>query len=193
MKTKYALKGVAVIGLLIVLVVGTAWSQKPSDEKTQEKGNMRGPQCKGMMKLTEEQSENMETIKLEFMKETTPLKNEMKVKEAQLDAASVGDNVDIKKVNALIEEIGKLKVEMAKNRFAHKQKVRNILSDEQKIMFDANAGEKGFRGRGNGNGNKGQMEQCGEKKGGRHGKRNDSDQGCRGERPVNEDDIEILG
>ncbi len=116
----------------MVSIAGTSWSQMP------ERKNIEGDkQGRNGMNLTEEQREQMKTFKIEFIKDISPLKNEIEVKNAQLHAASVGDNIDVKKVNKLIEEIGDLKTQIAKKHFAHKQEIRSILNDEQKVLFDS--------------------------------------------------------
>ncbi len=181
MKTKNLLRGLATVGLLSILVIGTAWSQKSESQRSE---NRPGMQCRqgDDLKLSEEQKEQMKSLRLEFMKEMTPLKNELEVKRATLKSVSVGDNVDMKKANNLIEEIGDLKTEMAKKQFAQKQKIRNILNDEQKILFDARGGNKGFEGRG---GQKGHMMKKGMKKGQRSE--------MRGERPRFNEDCPVRG
>jgi Spy/CpxP family protein refolding chaperone len=161
MKTKNLLRGLATVGLLSILVIGTAWSQKSQNQRPANKAGMQCIQG-DYLKLSDEQKDQMKSLRLEFMKEMTPIKNELEVKKATLKSVSVGDNVDAKKANNLIEEIGDLKTEMAKKQFAQRQKVRNILNDEQKILFDAHAGNKEGKGRG---GKNGQMMKRGMKNG----------------------------
>ncbi len=121
-----------------------------------------------MKSLSAEQQEQVKAIRLETQKETTPLKAELKVLRAELDKASIGDKVNASEVNNLIDKISKLQGELMKIRYAKKQKVRSILTDEQKIMFDA----KGFGEHKKGKGMHGQG-QCpkgmkGDKQGNRH-------------------------
>jgi hypothetical protein len=46
-------------------------------------------------------------------------------------------------INKTIDEISVLKTTIAKKREAHKQEVRKLLNDEQRLFFDANAGKRG--------------------------------------------------
>ena len=41
------------------------------------------------------------------------------------------------KVNQTIEEIGKIKLVLAKKRAAHKQEIRNVLTEDQCVVFDS--------------------------------------------------------
>ncbi len=140
MKKCNYLKKVVVLSVLIVSTGIYSWGQMPENRN-------RGDFEHNALNLTESQKEQVKSFKLEFIKYNTPLKNSLQIKEAELHAKSVGDNVDIKSVNKLIEEIGDIKTQLEKNKFAQKQKIRNILNDEQKVIFDAKPGKHGFMGR----------------------------------------------
>jgi len=146
MKTNKISKSVVVSFLIAILFVGSAWTIENKGQAFEGRKGFNNGTVQ-MLKLTPEQREQGKTIKLKFIKELTPIKNELKVKMATLEALSTGDNVDVKAVNKLLEEIGKLKVEIAKKQFAQKQAFRNILTEDQKILFDANPHKEHFKGR----------------------------------------------
>ena len=54
------------------------------------------------------------------------------------------ENPDIKAINNLIDEMSVIKTKMAKDRAANHQEVRKLLTEEQRIKFDLNAGKKGM-------------------------------------------------
>ncbi|TLX78318.1 periplasmic heavy metal sensor [Labilibacter sediminis] len=154
---------VAAAGLVVVLIIGTS-SGFRSEDKPKEgcKIERRGPGAMGLMDLTDAQKEQMKSLKLRFIKEITPIKNELGVKSASLKAVSTGDNVDSKKVYKLLEEIGSLKVEMSKKHFDHKQSVRELLTEEQRVLFDAHSGKRHEMGKRKGmkpHGERGNMKQ----------------------------------
>lgn len=166
MKTNKVFRLVTVGLFVAVLVIGTASSFKTEKSDSMFDGfEHREYGYENKMDFTDAQKAQMKMLKLSFMKEITPIKNEMEIKVATFNAASIGDNVNVKKVNNLIEEIGALKIEMSKKQFAHKQSVRNLLSDEQKIMFDAHSGMRHMEGKEKG------MKREGEK-GGMHNRYN---------------------
>lgn len=116
--------------------------------------------------LSDTQKEEMKALHVKFTKENMPIKDEISILEAKLNKASKGDGVNVKEVNKLIDEISVLKADMMKKHFANKQEIRNLLTDEQKVMFDAQAGKmhKGKQGhgqRGNGKPGNGQHGQRG--------------------------------
>ena len=65
-----------------------------------------------------------------------PLKAQLAEKEAGLVILLVSDNPDNKKINAVIEEIGKLRTNIFKLAVDHDQAIRKILTPEQKVIFD---------------------------------------------------------
>ncbi|MGQ1787471.1 Spy/CpxP family protein refolding chaperone [Saccharicrinis sp. GN24d3] len=144
MKTNKRVKLMTAFALMGVLIIGSAWGYGDQDGRRGKAGHGEfGP--KNGLNLTDAQKEEIKALKISFMKDMTPVKNEIGIKMAELKAASTGDNVDTKAVNRLLDEIGKLKTEVAKKLFANKQKVRSLLTDEQKVIFDAHAA-KGRRG-----------------------------------------------
>ena len=92
--------------------------------------------------LTEDQKEQITEIRTDHMKEVLPLRNELNEKEARLQTISTGENVDQNKINTTIDEIGKIKIDLAKKRAAFKQDIRKILTEDQRVFFDMHSGNK---------------------------------------------------
>lgn len=139
MKTKNLILAV----LAIMFITSTSIMAQPGEGKGK---------CKNLPGLTEEQSKKIDALKTTHLKEMMPLKNQMDEKKAQLKTLTTGDKVDMATVNKKIDEIGALKTDMMKKREAHRQEVRKILNDEQRLMFDMHHGKMG-RGHGKGHGN----------------------------------------
>ncbi len=143
MRKENCFKKMVLFTIVMVSVSATGWSQMPKRNKMPENGRNGFHQG---LNLTEDQKDKMKTFRIEFLKELTPIKNEIKIKNAQLQGASVGNNVNEKQVYKLIEEIGGLKTQIAKMHFDQKQKVRSILTNEQKVLFDAKPQGSELRG-----------------------------------------------
>lgn len=161
MKKNSLQKVTSVIALMGILIIGSAWGYGNGQGRGANAGNGEFPAMRGL-DLTDTQKDQIKAMRVDFVKELTPMKNSMAIKMAELKAASTGDNVDTKTVNKLMEDIGAMKIDVAKKHFAHQQKVRTVLSDEQKVMFDAHCSQgmrsgrqgKGFnQGRRGGQGN----------------------------------------
>jgi Spy/CpxP family protein refolding chaperone len=93
--------------------------------------------------LTAEQEQKIGELRMAHMKEMNNYRSELSIKQAELQKLQTADNVEMEKINAKIDEIGKLKTEMAKKRATHYQKVRALLTDEQRVFFDSRHGKPG--------------------------------------------------
>jgi len=85
--------------------------------------------------LSDEQEGQIEKLHLDFQKETLPTRNKIREKNAQLKTL-ITEGANQSKINPLIEEIGDLRTEIQKSRMNTHLKVRELLTDEQKIKFD---------------------------------------------------------
>lgn len=90
--------------------------------------------------LNEEQKTGINNLKLQYIKETLTIKNQIAEKTAHLKTVSTGDNVDMTAVNQTIDDIYALKASLSKRKAAYMQDVRKLLNNEQKVMFDAHGG-----------------------------------------------------
>ena len=93
--------------------------------------------------LSDEQKTQIDKLRLDIQKKILPLKNELDEKKAKMKTLNTAENVDMKAINALIDDIGKLKTQMTKEKASHRQEVRKILTEEQRIKFDLRQGTKG--------------------------------------------------
>ena len=110
--------------------------------------------------LTEEQQKKMDDLRLVHQKNMLQFKNQMDVKNAQLNLLTSADKADMNAINKSIDEIGALKIQMMKEKENHHQQVRSILTDKQRVTFDMQKGKEkhggqGKCGMGMGNGNDG--------------------------------------
>jgi Spy/CpxP family protein refolding chaperone len=105
-----------------------------------------GPGFINLPDLTPEQMAQMKKLHLEHQKEMLPIRT--KIKSAELDMQQLlMDKADQKMIYKKIEEIGMLKIEVAKLRYTQHLAVRTILTDEQKAKFDAMPIGMGLHGR----------------------------------------------
>jgi len=138
---------------ILLFVTGSVFAQGNQGKKAGLKGQ-KGQ--KGMFMnipdLTDAQKTQMKDMRTANMKEMMPLRNKVQEKQAHLTTVSTGDNVNMNEVNKTLEEISAIKLKMAKNKFAHRQEVRKILTDDQRVYFDMHSGNKMKKGM---HGNKG--------------------------------------
>lgn len=110
--------------------------QRGDDSSGKEFRKMEKDGHRGLPDMTEEQKEKVKELKTSFLKEISPVENELKEKEARLNTLSAAEKVDKKAIEKTVKEIGELKTKMMLAREFHKQDVRAILTEEQRVVFD---------------------------------------------------------
>lgn len=121
-------------------------------QKSQKHMDQRGPRGPQIPNLTEEQKEELHSLKLEMGQNALPLKNQVAEKEARLNTLTTASSYDAKAVDKVIEDIGDLKTGLMKLHIGQTEKIKRILTEEQVIAFNnqlANGPKKGpQRGKG---------------------------------------------
>lgn len=130
--------------LILSGVVGTLSAQPQNRRNMQPKQdrqiaqNERGQgQQMRLPNLTEEQKEQIKAIKLNGQKEALPLRNELMEKKARLRTLTTSEDYSEKAVNGTIDNIAGLEASLMKLRENHRQDVREVLTEEQRIIFDS--------------------------------------------------------
>jgi len=126
----------------LLLVVTSAFAQMPEMKQDRgEKPCMREGQREHRMMmipdLNEKQQEQIKQLRVEHMKAMQPLGNQSAEKKARLRTLTTADKVDMAEVNKVIDEIGKMQTQMMKQKEQHRQDVRNLLTEEQRLFFDS--------------------------------------------------------
>jgi Spy/CpxP family protein refolding chaperone len=87
--------------------------------------------------LTVDQEKKISELRTSHQKEMTNYRNDLAIKQAELQKYKTAEKPDMALINKTIDEIGKLSTDMHKKRVSHELAVRNLLTDEQKAAFDA--------------------------------------------------------
>lgn len=87
--------------------------------------------------LTDSQKAKIKALNIKYGKLDLPLKNQLGEKMAHLRTVSTADKVSLNEIYSIIDDIGALKIKIMKNRAALTQKVRALLTDEQRLMMDS--------------------------------------------------------
>ncbi len=85
--------------------------------------------------LTEEQKEAFKVIRLETMKETKPLKDELRELRAHHQTLMTTENPDLNAIYASIDKMSEIESELSKIRAKSHLEMQSHLTDEQKLMF----------------------------------------------------------
>jgi Spy/CpxP family protein refolding chaperone len=136
------LKNLTVILSAIVIYVGIAGSARAQDVTSgatkiaDKQSEVKKPE------LTKEQQDKIDKLKMDMAKDAISLKNQIEEKRAHLKTISMVDQPDMTAINKTIDEMYVLKSELAKKKAAHIQKVRKILTPEQRLHFDMQHAKK---------------------------------------------------
>jgi len=93
--------------------------------------------------LNEQQREAMQKIRTEQIKERTQTGNLLREKRAKLESLQTADKPDMKEINKVIDEIAALQAQEMKAQAASRQKIRSLLTDEQRTLYDARGANRG--------------------------------------------------
>lgn len=96
--------------------------------------------------LTEDQKAKIKDFSNDFLKEINTLRADLAIKKAELRKLELAEQPDQNSINKKIDEIGELKTKIEKKRSEFHQKVRSILTKDQKVYFDTYCMRQGFRG-----------------------------------------------
>ncbi len=102
------------------------------------------------LNLTEAQKTQMESLRNDHLESIRDIGNTLDIKRAQLKAAIATDTPDTKEIDGLVAEINNLNNEKFKQWVDHTLKVRGMLDDDQKLIFDRIHHNKRMHHRGRG-------------------------------------------
>ena len=88
-------------------------------------------------RLDDSQREAIQKIQSERLKESTQTRNQLNEKYAKLEALQTSDKPDMNEINKMIDEISGLQAKEMKAQAESRQKIRGLLTEEQRILYDA--------------------------------------------------------
>jgi len=96
--------------------------------------------------ITADQQKQIQDLRLKQQKENLQISNELYEKRAQLRTLQQVDKPNMKSVNSKIDEISALQNKKLKLMAEHRNNVRNLLTDEQRVQFDLRGNRGGMMG-----------------------------------------------
>ena len=137
------------LALIFIGMSTSMFAQGNKERDKKEEGKMAGMEkkemcnkdgkkesCCGIKGLSDEQKQKIEKLKTSHQKEMLQLKNQVCEKKSHLKTLETADNADLSAINKTIDEILVVKAQMMKKCAAHKQDIRKILTDDQRVKFD---------------------------------------------------------
>lgn len=121
---------------ITLIMVISVLSLTAQNHPEQHRGFMGANPANLEPKFTQEQMASIKALRFELEKEMVQVRNLIGEKRAQLKTLQQVDKPDMKAINSKIDEITSLQNKMMKAKAANTAKIRSLLSDEQRLMFD---------------------------------------------------------
>ena len=87
--------------------------------------------------LTNDQKDKIQQADLGMMKTMTPLRNQIREKNARLQSILTTTPFDAKAADQAAEELGKTRTSILKELIRHDQELRGLLTPRQQVIFDS--------------------------------------------------------
>jgi len=150
MRHTRAITVIMLTGMLLISTASMGQRGRPMRERgTLGKALIWNQQpCQRIPNLTEDQQEQLQALRVEHMQEITDYRNQLNEKRARLRTLETKDDPNMEAINQVIEEMGAIRTAMQKARASHRQEVRKLLNEEQRVFYDSRMMRRGsFQGR----------------------------------------------
>lgn len=106
-------------------------------ERAERPQRMMMEDCLFIDDLTEEQEAQIKAIRLQGLEQRTAHRSQMDELRARKRNLMTQAQADTDAINSIIDEMTSLKNTQMKERVAHRQAIRELLTEEQRILFDS--------------------------------------------------------
>lgn len=117
------------------------------EQEQRQQREPREPRGPKIPNLTEEQQEQIKAFRLDHAKTTLPIRNQVNELEAKLKTLTSADELNKNEVGRVIDNLSDLKAELMKQRVAHMEDVKSVLTEEQKVVLNNQISRRPQRGR----------------------------------------------
>jgi len=89
------------------------------------------------LNLTQEQMEKIDKLELELERELSPLISKLRSNYMELDELGAQGSYDPTKIKKILDLTNKLEDDIGNKEISHEKKIRDLLTQEQRIIFDS--------------------------------------------------------
>lgn len=114
------------------------FSERPLEQRTER--HQFADVCQMIPDLTEEQEAQIKSLRLEQLERNTQHRNAMDEMRARKRSMMTEADPDMSAVNNVIDEMTALRNAQMKENVNHRQAVRELLTEEQRVIFDSRTG-----------------------------------------------------
>lgn len=138
MKTQ-RMNRITVLALAILMLAGAqVFAQRGRNFKSNTDRPYRNDgTCWRIPDLTADQETKIEAVRVNHLKEMNSFRNQMNELRARKQTLNTSDKANLNEINAVIDQMTGVHNKMMKAGSKHRQEVRNLLTDDQKVYFDS--------------------------------------------------------
>ncbi len=126
-------------GMLLILFFASATGNAQPQKRLMEgEGHEMEQRCDRDfgLNLTDEQKAQVKKIREDGYKVSKPLHDELRELKARQQTLITANNPDMNTINSNIDKMSVLQNRLAKIRTQHRQEIRSLLTNEQRMQFD---------------------------------------------------------
>jgi Spy/CpxP family protein refolding chaperone len=133
--TKWNIKTIVLLSVTLLMATGIdALAQRG---RGFDRGRGAGQACMTIPGLTDDQRAQLSEMRTAHLREMQTFRGQIDINRAQYRALISEENASISAINANIDERTALRNQMEKKQAGHHQAIRSLLTEEQRVYFDA--------------------------------------------------------
>ncbi len=140
--------------MVMLLISSQSFGQRNRTMRQDRPANPQEGVCLNLDDLSEEQESKITELRTAQLGQRLEHRNQMDELRARKRTLQTQPDADLSAINQVIDQMSDLRSDMMKQAAAHRQQVRELLTDEQRVIFDSRTMRAGA-GRGMGQGHMG--------------------------------------
>lgn len=139
--------------MLMAMTLTAVYAQEQPEKRShrgKHRAESRAQQMAQHLDLTDEQQQQIKEIRKAKARDQIQRQNQIRELRAEMRTAMTQDQIDKSKINDLIDQIGVLEIAGKKERAATMIEIRELLTDDQRLLFDQYKNRRDMRHRSHG-------------------------------------------
>lgn len=147
------MKRISVLVLTVLMISSVnSYAQRGRNYENRGQGMQQERMTCQIPDLTEDQQNKIDALRIAHIKEMTTYKNKLNELRARKHTLMTSDNADMKEINSVIDQMTEVQNKKMKLSAKHRQDIRSLLTDDQKVYFDSRPMKHHGNRQGNGRG-----------------------------------------
>ncbi len=125
------------LGMNVNLFAQRGYRYQNADRLQRFQSQNPGFYCRNIPDLTQEQQDELMELRTAHLKDMQDDRNALAEKRVRLQSLRTSDDPDMTTINKTLDEMSEIRTGMQKEKETHIQNIRNVLTDSQRVYFDA--------------------------------------------------------